>query len=236
MKLAVIADIHGNAPALEAVLDAPVMSEADTVVCLGDIVGALGSPGTCVSLVRQNADHVVHGNHDSRVFDNRKFLPKRDVDVFEYELIKERLSAANRTWLQDRPVIDKIMNGTVLAHCQPTPDRATGVGGEPGVYPGSFEEITDSVDDETKIVLLGHTHCQHAEVVGSDDQPLLVCNPGAVGLPVRVDGNGDAGLARYAVVETDTMEWALRSVQYDATNVVEFLRANGSPLGIATEH
>jgi predicted phosphodiesterase len=92
MKLGVFADIHGNAPALEAVLDSLDKDGVDAIACPGDIVGVLGSPDTCVSLIRRHTDYVVYGHHDSRVFDDRTFLPQREVDVFEYELITERLS------------------------------------------------------------------------------------------------------------------------------------------------
>jgi putative phosphoesterase len=234
MKLGVIADMHGNAPALEAVLDALEREGVDAIACLGDIVGILGSPDTCVSLVRRHADYVVYGNHDSRVFDDRAFLPQRDVDVLEYELITERLSERNDTWLQNRPAMDTIADCIVLAHCRPTADRAIGVGNDPGVYPQSFEETARTVGNETEIILLGHTHHQHSELVGSPDQETLVCNPGAVGLPLHTDGGGNegTGLAEYAIVDTTIKECTLRSVRYDATSVIEFLQTNGSPLGM----
>lgn len=235
MRLGVIADIHGNAPALGAVLDSLERDDVDIIVCLGDIVGVLGAPDRCVSMVRSHADYAVYGNHDSRVFDERTFLPQRDADVFEYELITERLSAANNEWLQNRPAIDKIGSEIIFAHCRPTPDCASGVGGDAGVYPGSFEEIAHIVDDEIEIVLLGHTHSQHSELVGSDDEPILICNPGAVGLPFQVDGDCCTGRASYAIVDTTTMECILHSIRYNATSVVEFLRENGSPLEMTTK-
>jgi putative phosphoesterase len=237
MKLGVIADMHGNAPALEAVLDALEREGVDAIACLGDIVGILGSPDTCVSLVRRHADFVVYGNHDSRVFDDRAFLPQRDVDVFEYELITERLSERNDTWLQHRPAMDTIEDHIVLAHCRPTPDRAIGVGNDPGIYPESFEETARTVGNETEIILLGHTHHQHSEHVGSPDQATLVCNPGAVGFPLHTDGsdNEGTGIAEYAIVDTTTKECMPRSARYDATSVIKFLQTNGSPLGMTEE-
>lgn len=89
MRLGVIADVHGNVPVLEAVLAALDERRVDAIACLGDIVGVLGSPDTCVSLVRRYTDYAVYGNHDSRVFYDRAFLPQRHVDVLEYELITE---------------------------------------------------------------------------------------------------------------------------------------------------
>lgn len=235
MKLGVFADIHGNAPALEAVLDS--LDGVDAIACLGDIVGILGSPDTCISLVRRHADYAVYGNHDSRVFDDRAFLPQRDVDVFEYELITDRLSERNDTWLQKQPALDTIGDGIVLAHCRPTADHAVGVGNDPGVYPQSFEETARTVGNKTEIILLGHTHHQHSEIVGSPDQETLVCNPGAVGLPFRTDCSGDeaTGIAEYVIVDTTTKECVHHSVRYDSTSVIEFLKTNESPLGMTTD-
>lgn len=230
MKLGVIADIHGNAPALEAVLNELNDHGVDAIACLGDIVGVLGSPDTCVSLVRRHADYVVYGNHDSRVFDDRMFLPQRDVDVFEYELITEQLSARNQTWLVNRPALDCIGEDITLAHCHPTHGRATGVGSDPGVFPNEFEDIARTVEKD--VVLLGHTHLQHSELIEVNGDTTLVCNPGSVGLPFKTDNDSGCttGIGKFAVIDTTTSECALRSITYDSTSIVKFLTENGSPL------
>jgi putative phosphoesterase len=237
MRLGVIADIHGNAPGLKAVCDTLNQDEngIDAIVCLGDIVGVLGSPNECVSLTRQHADYSVYGNHDSRVFDNRTFLPQRDLDIFEYKLITERLSTTNQRWLQELPRISKINEKILFAHCRPTAARATGTGRDPGVYPRSLSEIADTIANEIEIVLLGHTHHQHSESMKSNGGETLVCNPGAVGFPVQTDNDDYTGIASYAIVDTTTKESLHRSVRYDTKSVIDFLKANGSPLELTTK-
>lgn len=66
MQAAVVSDIHGNLPALEAVLE-DIPDTVDRIWCLGDIVGYNPWPGECVNIVRERADIVVQGNHDRRV-------------------------------------------------------------------------------------------------------------------------------------------------------------------------
>ena len=62
MQILLIADIHANAAALEAVLDK--YRDADEVWCLGDIVLCGPSPARCIELVRSRCRYAVQGNHD----------------------------------------------------------------------------------------------------------------------------------------------------------------------------
>jgi predicted phosphodiesterase len=64
MRLAVLADVHANLAALEAVLAAVDQAQVDRVVCLGDLVGYNAEPAECVARIRASADVVVAGNHD----------------------------------------------------------------------------------------------------------------------------------------------------------------------------
>lgn len=67
MKVAIISDIHGNRHAFEAVLGEIAESQADTVWCLGDLVGYGGDPDACVALARRHAAVCLAGNHDLAV-------------------------------------------------------------------------------------------------------------------------------------------------------------------------
>lgn len=64
MRTAVIADIHANLEALEAVLGSISELGADEIVCLGDIVGYNASPNECVDIIRDRKIVSVLGNHD----------------------------------------------------------------------------------------------------------------------------------------------------------------------------
>ena len=62
MRIRLISDIHGNLPALEAVL--ADISAVDSLICAGDIVGYNPWPAECVERVRDVSSIVVQGNHD----------------------------------------------------------------------------------------------------------------------------------------------------------------------------
>jgi diadenosine tetraphosphatase ApaH/serine/threonine PP2A family protein phosphatase len=66
--IAIISDVHGNLPALEAVLaDIESRSTDARIWCLGDTVGYGASPSECVDLVRSRCEVVLAGNHDLAV-------------------------------------------------------------------------------------------------------------------------------------------------------------------------
>ena len=74
-KIAILSDIHGNLPALQAVLKRVAKSGAEEIVFGGDLVGYGASPRECVELVRGLGGHCVLGNHDAytkQVADNAR--------------------------------------------------------------------------------------------------------------------------------------------------------------------
>jgi predicted phosphodiesterase len=64
VRYGLIADIHANVEALEAVLRFLDAARVDGVVCLGDIVGYHANPNECVGHVRARCARVIAGNHD----------------------------------------------------------------------------------------------------------------------------------------------------------------------------
>ncbi len=69
MRLALLSDIHGNLPALEAVLDEIDAAEVEEVWCLGDVVGYGAQPNECTTLVRDRCAVSLVGNHDLAALD-----------------------------------------------------------------------------------------------------------------------------------------------------------------------
>ena len=67
MRYAILSDLHGNEPALLAVLKRLHKLLPDRVVCLGDLVGYNPFPAFCVQFALENCDFVIRGNHDKAV-------------------------------------------------------------------------------------------------------------------------------------------------------------------------
>ncbi|QAY65320.1 metallophosphoesterase family protein [Paenibacillus protaetiae] len=74
-KIAIISDIHGNVPALEAVLRDVDLRRVDRLICLGDLIGKGPGSDVCVDLVRSHCDTVVMGNWDDFI------ATPSDIDV-----------------------------------------------------------------------------------------------------------------------------------------------------------
>ena len=67
MRIAIISDIHGNLPALEAVLADVVEQQPDAVYCLGDLVGYGASPNEVTDRIRAEGIATIMGNYDDGV-------------------------------------------------------------------------------------------------------------------------------------------------------------------------
>ncbi len=233
MKLAVIADIHGNAPALAAVLVELRKVAPDLVVQLGDACNGPIDPVETVRLLRGLA-HVRHvrGNGDRMVG-----VPHEPVGLRSAEFARERLSPEDRSWLGEWPQVVQA-DGWLACHGSPWDDTEYLL---EKVTPEGVE-LRDPRDIVRRIgpsyatlVLCGHTHLPR--VVQIPEGPLVV-NPGSVGLPAYQDDEPfphkmEAGSphARYAVIEKREGGWRadLRKVKYDHKAAARLAERNGWP-------
>lgn len=103
MRLALLADIHANVQALEAVLDAISREQVDEVLCLGDIVGYNANPRECIELVRREADFVVAGNHDWDAVRNEPALGTSPDARRSQEWTRRLLTEDEIRYLRDLP-------------------------------------------------------------------------------------------------------------------------------------
>lgn len=66
-KIAVISDIHGNIPALEAALKDISERQIKRIICLGDLVGKGPCPEKAIDIVKEQCETVILGNWDDLV-------------------------------------------------------------------------------------------------------------------------------------------------------------------------
>lgn len=186
MRFGVIADIHGNLPALAAVCQA--MGPVDGLLCAGDIVGYNPWPAACLNRVRELEAVTVQGNHDHAVASDGgqgfNSMAKAGVDYARHQLDEAAIE-----WLASLPTEQFVADGRIhMVHGHPDdPDRYT--------YPADFSAtmLADGVD----VVIVGHTHIQEYRRFEEG----IVLNPGSVGQP----RDGDPRAA-FAVVEIDENE------------------------------
>jgi len=233
MRIALLADIHGNLLALEAVLADLARREVDQVVTLGDhLSGPLLPRETAVLLVAQPWVQIA-GNHERQLlsFDPATAGPS---DRHAHKCITQEQLA----WLRGLPSTVKIDGGVLLCHGSPRYDR---------------EYLLDTVDaGRTRLATAAEIH----QRLGGATAPVIVCghshlpravrtaigqhlvNPGSVGLPAFDDSNPSYHVvetgspdARYALLERRLSAWtvSLLSVPYDFESMANLAEQNARP-------
>lgn len=232
MRLAAITDIHGNLPALEAVLADIRRHGVDLVVQLGDTLsGPLWPAETADALIALGAPGV-RGNHDRMLLGDRAGMGAGDV------FARERLDDHHLRWLAGLPFQHRLADGTMLFHATPQADDvylledpATGYA---QLRPAPWiEHRLQGL--AAPLMICGHSHV--ARVLSLEDGRIVV-NAGSVGLQAYTDDDGgfhrhEAGSphARYALVDTgeDRIDVAIVAVDYDWAAASRQAAANGRP-------
>jgi putative phosphoesterase len=215
VNVLVLADIHANGPALEAVLKEP----HDAVVCLGDLVGFGPDPERCITWARANARVLVLGDHDRAV---------AGASVPAGGPSYRRLAAMTASIAADQLLPEDIgfLNSLpARAHCMFDGVQFMAVHGTPSNPFFRFLEADEVAWIEevrglkTDVLLVGHTHLQFQLTAGR----VRVVNPGSVGQPLDGDPR-----AAYAVIRNGQVE--MRRVPYAVEQAItELSQANGGP-------
>jgi Calcineurin-like phosphoesterase len=116
MRIAIISDIHGNFPALEAVLTDSGCRNVDQVINLGDCVSGPLWPSETVELLIRMGWPTVRGNADRRVSGPNPAAMGRD------QLVYNQLTEAQRHWLAALPVLINLGQGIIAFHSTPIDD------------------------------------------------------------------------------------------------------------------
>jgi predicted phosphodiesterase len=233
MRLAIISDIHGNLPALEAVLSAVEETAPDELWCLGDVVGYGAQPDECARLVSERCALSLVGNHDLAV------LGEIEVGAFS------PAAAEAVTWTKQHAAPETL---EYLRGLQPADE-----GRDPALYHASprdpvWEYVLRADEAEenlaaqaARVSLIGHSHVAlyfvapdgDADVRGAQGEAgsslevgegRWLINPGSVGQP----RDGDP---RAAWMELDTEAWTVtyRRNGYEIERAAEAIAEAGLP-------
>jgi predicted phosphodiesterase len=214
--LALLYDVHGNLPALEAVLVDAEAAGASSFLLGGDytmagawpaeVVARLDELGAAAAWIRGNTDRWVAGDDHDRPAD-----PSLDGAIAHAHAGLGDEGAAR---LADLPV-DHRLDGALCCHASPRSDM-DGFAPEPD--PGADADLLG--EPGAPLVVVGHTHVQFHRPAGDG---VHVLNPGSVGIPL----DGDTRAA-YALLDPDGRV-ELRRVPYPVEEAAGALRALGEP-------
>lgn len=240
MRLAIVSDIHGNLPALEAVEADMAACGIDQVVNLGDLLsGPLWPAETAAHLMRRGWPTIA-GNHERQILT----LPAERMGWADAQA-RAALDTEALAWLAALPPTLALEGGVVAWHGCPgqdlqywmeTVDPAAPQGVR-AAHPEEMEQRRHPADERTRaarLLLCGHSHRprQHRLADGA-----WLLNPGSVGLQAFDDDHGHphdmengSPQARWAWAQrTDHGDWtvSLRAVDYDHAAAARRAEAQG---------
>lgn len=220
MRYAVMADIHANLEALNAVLEDADKRGAAGIWCLGDIVNYGPDPVACLEILKSRKHLAVAGNHDLAV------AGKINHSLFALEAARalvwtrNQLSSAMIDYLASLPEVVVEGDFTLVHGSLRRPDWE--YISTPQIAAENFGLMS------TPYCLVGHTHmpyvftpgqkgiCRGMPLMSGSMQPLrqtsLIINPGSVGQPR--DGNPQAS---YGIYNEEDRTFCLYRVSYNIT-------------------
>ena len=213
MRVAALADVHGNATALEAVLTELERERLDLIVSCGDLTwGAL--PRETVALLEPWRERAlfVRGNSERELVERK--LADSEVARWEWERhdSPELREYVSRT--QSHVSVDVGGIGpTLFCHGSPRSDEECVTAVTPAER---VAEFTAGVREAC--IVTAHTHMQYDRRVGET----RLLNPGSIGLPYEPE----PGHAYWALLGPDV---ELRRTPYDLESALDLMRAAGMP-------
>ncbi len=237
MLVALIADIHGNLPALEAVIRRIAEIRPDRLYFLGDAVGYGPWPAECTEIVRRNVHAGVLGNHDAGVVSRTDVSNYYDAIRYVLDWSRERMNEEQKSFLRNLKHLFTDETGLILcSHGSPRdPERFD--------YLYSKETVAGLYAVEPflrRITFVAHAHffgyfvlTGNGKVVELDlesgcvniDFPYpSLCVIGSVGQPR--DGDPRAGFVTF---DTEKLALQIHRVAYDVEKTADQIRRNKLP-------
>lgn len=205
--IGIISDIHGNFPALKAVLDEMDRYNCSHVISLGDVCGYYCMINECINELRNRQIINILGNHDDYIIHNKKCGRSYTANLcldYQRNIIEEK----NFIWLEKSVEYFK-------------EDKIWMVHGGWNDYLDEYITDFSFLDEkaDVKLYVSGHTHVARVEK-GSFAEYL---NPGSVGQPRDHDSR-----AAYAIIE-DNGNIKLGRVEYDIDWIAYEMEKSGFP-------
>jgi len=216
-----LADVHANLPAFEAVLAALDGRGIRQYLMLGDVVGYGPNPGACIDLIRQRNIYCLRGNHDHYVAhqgDVRVAMGMMAKRMAEWTI--RQLDAGDRTWLGELPVRYRSTDWMAV-HGAPVDKSFFNA----YVYEMTAERNLDHLAaSDIHICLHGHSHIQGVyglegrrylsfqcpEQVELNEMDAALLCPGSIG-----QARSGVACAQAAVFYPDTLRVEMLSLNYD---------------------
>lgn len=220
-RVAIISDIHGNVPALDAVMRDIRARGVDEVIVAGDLIGRGPEGNLVVERIADSGYRAIRGNHEEYVLN---FVRRRVPDDWwvtdewaAARFMAAELAAVNADWVEELPESLGIDRAPGLRVVHGSPDSAVeGLG--PWTSEATLERHLRGVGERT--LVCGHTHRPMIRELSSGS----IVNIGSVGLPFNEDPR-----AQYAIFSFKQGVWhpELVGVDYDRAETLRRYASTG---------
>ncbi len=225
MRIAIIADIHGNLPALQAVLKDVEEAGVEQVWNLGDNVGYGPYPNEVVEQLQQIGAINVLGNYDKKAFTMqdrpKSWRARKDpIKLRLLELAAEQTSPEYQQWSLRQPeIITQQMDQrwVLMTHCSPRSQKQAITPQTPNA---ELKAISTGI--EAALIVMGHSH----QTMWRQLAGISWANPGSVGR--QHDGDPRA---RYALLDMGpkSLRFYPKIVEYDIDALCKRCKELGYP-------
>ncbi|WP_117148987.1 metallophosphoesterase family protein [Paraliobacillus zengyii] len=216
MKIAFISDVHGNAIALDAVLNDIRKKEVDKIVVLGDLAYRGPEPKRSIDLIKNLNTTVIKGNADDWIVRGvrKGEVPDAALDKMneERDWSVAQLSQADIAYLEKLPTETLFEENDIVFHgFHATPNSLFDA-----VLPHATDEMIESelMKKVADVYLYGHIHKSYIRTINGK----MIINLGSVGLPF--DGITKAS---YALVEVQdgSVSASIEKASYDFEKTID---------------
>ncbi|MGQ7886772.1 metallophosphoesterase family protein [Paenibacillus sp. WC2504] len=220
MKIAFISDIHGNAIALEAVLNDIKQNKVDKIYVLGDLCYRGPEPRRSLDLIRSLNTEVIKGNADEWVVRGVREgeVPQKVIDLMniERDWTYSKLEPSDLAYLETLPT---------EINCEVSGTRINAFHATPGSL---FEIVLPNEDDaglqnrlmssqDAQIYVYAHIHKAYIRHLNGK----ILMNVGSVGLPFDGITKASYGLIE---IEEGKIKTSIQRVDFDAERVIQLYR------------
>lgn len=216
MKIAFISDIHGNAIALEAVLEDIEKQGIDKIYVLGDICYRGPEPKRSLDLVRSLHTEVIKGNADEWVVRGVREgeVPEKALELMNLECqwIVEQLEPSDIDYLNNLPSqLNLSFEDVGISAFHATPASLFDI-----VLPNADDSQIESSlmqEQEAQVYVYAHIHKPYIRFLNGK----VIMNIGSVGLPFDGLAKASYGLVE---IEDGHLNTSIRRVSYELESVV----------------
>lgn len=232
--VALLADVHANAPALEAALNYLQQRNITDVLVMGDIVGYGPHPQQCIDMLSTlPGATILKGNHDHAVATQRYSLGFSPVSRWVIEWTRERLPPESISWLDGLPLY---LQGDDWIAVHGAPNDKTFFNAY--VYEMTYEDNLMNLETrDLRLCFHGHTHLQKVYYRKSrqdrnssaprqnlnDYDRALIC-PGSIGQP----RSGKPGI-EFALYDRQSGELEFIHLDYDINKTLQDMNSCNFP-------